>query len=798
MKRKLRSSLAVISITAIMLTTLSGCGSTDLAKASEMMTTRASMNIAQLEKIRDAGLISQDFFELYSKAIEDSLNSVAGMLTDADNIKKVNGAEVRYHGATSSKHDNNSLKQATDANSAIDLMTSSKTGAADLMKEMNYEVWVLNPDKVSEINNASGGGAGKSGIDVLQEYITTAQNSGDYAKVREYFVPSGYSLFGNDANDPYDEETGLFQITKQVDSPSSFDSSHSGINQMGYNMVLETTEEFRYNHTHATNEDGTKNQNYCSEAAGDDNVYYYAQIKLIEFNPETVNRIAGAGNASNGRYVVAKPEDGTKPVALLMEYPVDMASLATMASDKSWEIEQGASELTYNLLTGGFRYKPEGEKESLAIDWGANNDVLYTSKSVKLTNKVDKQALGETYFESAGDAHASSPGLVKFFLTDYLELEYMPGVVQGQNVVALGRMLRIERTKGKEGDAIGYFVGKDGEAIMAYENVDNKTTDGRIKAYATDLAWAAKLEEGQVYKLGESKPAAPGADPNDPNYVGPTPGGDPNNPQVDPNAPVTGNGTLSLPRNTSSPIFPVAGFFSNAKYAGLIANKTDATSTGTATGGEQLVSPPPMYGLVLECDPFATSLYSGWITSDSSSGGLEWWEGFLNKGKFNYAIDKSALEEFLMGTYSTELRKNGVIILDLETIGRIQDQYVKEDQIHSVTMFRSVFALLGIILGAYGLLLMAAWAIDINLVGGPKLLTLITFGRWIAVANAEDIPYASTEQQHYMSFGNVLWTAVGMIAIGAVLGLLDVLEIVNWFVQVLGKFAEVIGSIFTR
>lgn len=814
----MRKRIIVLFLCTLGILTLTACDNIKTAidqnQVKSLIYERVALNVGMLDDLKGAGLLTDEVYEKYNSSIKSQLSMLEDAISalekgDTGKITKLRCFEVGYHSmgysgsklvigcddGYNSETIHNYIKATGDSTEPLDLLLGgSSSGAASAQEQMNYEVWVLKPGEAQTLNSA--------GLQAITDAVNKAQ-SGSYEGVKKYFEPSGYTLFGN--KDPYGPG-GLFVKTSKVEWTSG---DTTGVNTLGKNLVIPTSADFRSDHSvtenKINNSDGTttsffdlshrclwtkyrKGESFSKGPVGPSvknaDFYWAAQIKLIEFNKETVRQLVGAGSSSEKKYVLVNEAGaGEKPYALLMEYPVDIISnLKYSVEDGSWEVDMSdasnmRSSYSYNILTGAVRFRTSNINYiSHAINWGPANEVLINSGSFLVETDLDKVAVTDTDYMEEQFVKAENRtgiGAVHMLLTDYLELSYLPGIVEDENLVALGRRLRVTHTSGNSlDDQFAIYLDKAGNPLMPTGNTVGAGTAQYIPILAGDVMDSQAAAQGKIKTLGD-----PDSISNENNAV-------------------TGATGVQAEHEKADQIYLAAQFWKGGSTINRVTvNRLDNVVVTDTADGDSEATPPPMYGIGVSLDPFNTGLYSAWIaTSDESKGSLGWWLGYLQSAGYKYTIDNSALEQVLMGTYSSELRANGIIILDLSTIGKIQEEYREQDRIHDVTMLRTVFAMLGIVLGVYGLLLMAAWAVDINLVGGPKLLTLITFGRWIAVTNSEEFPGLSDGDVHYLTFGGVLKAAVMMIAVGTLLSVLDVISIVNVIIQMFGKFAEFIST----
>jgi len=238
----------------------------------------------------------------------------------------------------------------------------------------------------------------------------------------------------------------------------------------------------------------------------------------------------------------------------------------------------------------------------------------------------------------------------------------------------------------------------------------------------------------------------------------------------------------NLPRETALEIKPTEAFPSE--------------NIGSIDVGEN--DKPLFYVMAVKKSMFETGLFSGWIyNSDESSNSLPWWSKWLYDHGYQYKIDKTILEEYLMGNYSFELGNQGILVLDLETIAKIQEQYNKQDTIDRNRNIRSIFMLFGAILIGYSVIMLLAWVLDTNVDLGFNILEKMTLGHLIAVTDESEVPVYDMEDRKYIGFGNLVIQSCIVAVIGIVLILVDFYEIAYWLIKIFGGIAQfVLKAIF--
>lgn len=173
-------------------------------------------------------------------------------------------------------------------------------------------------------------------------------------------------------------------------------------------------------------------------------------------------------------------------------------------------------------------------------------------------------------------------------------------------------------------------------------------------------------------------------------------------------------------------------------------------------------------------------------------GSLDWWNYWLGGSGYNYRVDRVKLENYFMGNYNYEAKDTDIVMIDLPTIAKIQDDLDTMHESWFISRIRTMFSVLGYFLFAYAFFVMMAWVYDTNVTTGPRILTVVTGGKWVAVSLNDEMPTMDLESKQYMSFKRVVRASFVIIIIGAVLIFLDIIEIVDGLVRLIGVFGTAI------
>ena len=530
--------------------------------------------------------------------------------------------------------------------------------------------------------------------------------------------------------------------------------------------------------------------------------YDILSMRFTEFNNEAIEKIIKTLGLADDKYLVVPDKGGGR--VYLLEYPVHNISKFVEVDDKSYESEFEQSNMGINLKTGDLvKYSGAWDTTEDGMALGGittiKEDPYLTMRGAKNnldTSKASFSLLGDMDMEVGYKNDEIKVG--RIILKDYLEGTYAPGVVSDENMVVFGRKIRIENLKGLKSDAVANF----------YDKAGNKIEIGG-KLYINDFADIESLVSGSPevrYIRGEyeSDLETEGTETEEEREDGVQMY------TVD-NGGTGGNGSLDdflddddgeldheitteeliqdaikkidgLPKKTVDEIETSLPF--PGRYIGKIDHKESET--------------PIFYTMAIRKSMFDTGLFSGWIyDTESETNSLNWWNTWLHDHQYQYQIDKTILEEYLIGNYSYELGKQGILVLDLETISKIQEQYEQEDIITKNRKNKTIYLLLGAILIGYSGLMLLAWVVDTNVDIGLSLLEKMTLGHFIAVSDESEVAFMDTEGRRYIGFGSLVGKSLIIASVGMIVILVDVIELVYWVIQIFGGISKFISKIIT-
>lgn len=201
------------------------------------------------------------------------------------------------------------------------------------------------------------------------------------------------------------------------------------------------------------------------------------------------------------------------------------------------------------------------------------------------------------------------------------------------------------------------------------------------------------------------------------------------------------------------------------------------------------------YVIAVKGDLFQRQLFSNWIDVQSDTNCLDWWNKYLASCGMNYNVSHQNINDWLTNNYAYEMSQNGIVILDLNTVGWIQRMYDAEQSNSVAVKLRTIFMILGYILIAYAAVLLLCWTLDVNVGLNVGLLEKATFGHWIAVKYKSDVPAKDSERRSYVYGSSMLIRFVLMIIVAIIMINFNVFRLVIVFVKVFGKLAEHIQNV---
>lgn len=372
---------------------------------------------------------------------------------------------------------------------------------------------------------------------------------------------------------------------------------------------------------------------------------------------------------------------------------------------------------------------------------------------------------------SKATSSVSSSGTVtvktaRIVLVDYLESTYAKGLVDDEPVVNFGRKIRFlidpkyvkegmnQSLRVKRSADLAYYVDKDGNR---YANTDTYYLN------ATDFCNASSLFNSTpkvVYLSETGLPSTTDA--------------------ID----STSNNIKDLAQGeigTTGSVNPVLEFPSDD------IGKVDVNNTNANQLFYCLTTKQGLFGQY--------SIFTTWLTSKSTTASIEWWNKYLSTNGFAYQVGTEAVTEYLNSNYSFELQKQGIIILDPNTIRFIQDEMQSEHNAETYATVKTWFIILGVFLIIYAILLVLAWAIDTNADIGIDLLNKMTLGSLIAAKYTEEIPKNSKIKTKFVDGRGILKIFFIIVVVAVILLTVNIPGLIVVIIKMFGGVAKIVENI---
>lgn len=552
----------------------------------------------------------------------------------------------------------------------------------------------------------------------------------------------------------------------------------------------------------------------CSDELGEDMLIQYdgndmLKIRVKEFNGKNIQKLLDQFG-EHGEYIMTKYNGAT--VALLMEYPVGYVSGFTTyktGDNLNYSADIKLSDLRVNFRTGEIKKKQGGITGFIKRNDGtyfgniSTTDTINTSTVDKLitvsSDEMDTSSF--TIYGTTGNSVENSDNenafnmvlgvtkadtmktvttddivdIPRVVLLDYMEATYNPGIISGESLVAYGRRIRLDKDK-LEGTIPTSNSGSR-RTIGYYLNFDIKKPDDEStirELYLDDLC--------------------------DINYLD----GNNNTPQIvrlqafsnektieKPNESSENNESTSLPSDVDGLKESVieGSIETTMAFPGPLVDTYD-NLTVWSSGSDK----PLLYTMAVKT-PTSTS---GLLTWMSDEGGFNKWVKWLVDHKYTYGnlLNSDNVIDFFKNNYSFNVSQNGLIAIDLETVGKINEELIHDEAVGRVRFIRTMFKIVGYGLTLYSMLLLACWAFDVNIDLGLGLLEKVSFNRLVAVSSREEIPQDTDENKKYVQFSDIIIQSIIISTVGIFLVLIDTIAVIRTLTGAVSGIAKSISGLF--
>lgn len=659
-------------------------------------------------------------------------------------------------------------------------------GQDDLVETLNErfraDMYVLDADAIAS--------SGKS-IDEVFAAIKTAVDKDDISGVTHFFKKLTDSS-GN-AVTLMDEDFNLIVTSEN--------NTNSSISEPGYDLVMKQT--LYYHSNSDCGWDGTGTGNECSDTSHAIAMEKpVLSVRFIEFSQDRFEDLENTINLNSGAYYFDKlnstqSSSGQTTRCYVLTYPIsviDKFTLDESTSNVTAEFNDDSG-MAVSIQTGkliSYDYDTDETSFKTTCHEITTSDPYLTMNFDASVGDEKSSLVCDGYREYTinvldkyGNEEPKTIVVPRIILRDYLEATWAPGsVTYDETAVVFGRKIRFRtdstfwtsadsftfNNKTYNNNTLQYNINNK-DWCASFIDIDGEEVGSLTKLYITDFCDIDALAIGsgnpsnkwEKYTVKHFREAGISASTQDctaeETEVSPT---------QDKIASTTDVTSIKVSMG-----FP-------SKYIG----KVDLNNTSAEV--------QRFYCVITTKAMFDSALYSDWINSTASKESLTWWNGYLSDHGYNYTIGADEVSSYVQTNYKYELSQQGAIILDLDTISKIQEIYDDEDADSRSSLIRTIFVVLGIFLIAYAMILMLCWIIDTNVDLGFSLTNKVTLGHWIAIQYDEELPSYNNEDHCYVDGKHMLIKCLIMVAVAIVVIRVDASEIILVLVNTFGKIASYI------
>jgi hypothetical protein len=656
----------------------------------------------------------------------------------------------------------------TNSSQNIDFFDSCGKELSDTLNEkFRLPIYVLNFDKIM-------GAASDKTIDEIIESIHQAVESNDTSAVSQYFTEltdeSGKVVT------LLDGEFKIYGVSK--------DNHNGGKDQPGYDLII--SQALWYKDPVDPNNKIQRTENV-------------AALRFNEFDKDKIDELKKAIYMNNKSYYFGVGANGTT-AAYLLEYPVSVISSMTKNSDGTVVCKlDNKSGIGINIGTGKIILY---NKDSNTGEWLLTGRTVQC-KDMYLNTAFSKDNAGNASFTVNGINTTSIPvarsnndsiesnssiqvTIPRIVLRDYLEATWAPLVTDyNEKLVVFGRKIRF-RTESEfweEVDSDTESVYKDYTLVYNisdkdycayFVDINGEKISNLCKLNITDICDIEKLAIGDdgitVIKNEWEKYVVA-------HFSGIT--GDIVECRVD-------TGDAQPKQEELRTDTTVTEIKASCMFPGEYIGSIDIDNIG--------VEIQRFYCITTTKGMFDSALFSDWINSTEEKSSLEWWNKYLSEKGYAYTVGHDKTNGYLDSRYKYEISQSGIIILDLNTIAAIQRLMDSDADRASVSIYRTIFIVLGILMIAYSMGLVLCWILDVHVDLGYTLLQKVTFGKWIAVQDKKDIPKYNNQECYYIDGKGIMIRALIIVATAIVLMRINVINIILMMIKAFGAIGKYIET----
>lgn len=855
MKRKLWTLLFLL-ITTFGALVVTGCGSSLTTYFTSefplVLTERGQQNKDIAKKLLDAGFIDLTMYSSLCTQIDNEVNKIKDdcIITASDNSALSNAAVKTLAAAVSNvncRAPEFVEYEDADGNSEITCSSILEKGAFSKVdnnikdiKKASLSYFVASNYVVGQYLGSDGSkyGLGKweekknvepinffGGQDDLVETLNERFRADMYVLDAEAIVNSSKSIdevfAAIKAAVDKDDISGVTHFFKKLtDSngnamtlmPDNFNLIVTSANNTsdsksvpGKDLIMKQTLYYHSNSACTKNGDNAGTGNTCADTSHAIAMEKpVLSVRFIEFSQEMFNTLEETININSGAYYFdklnsTKSSSGQTTRCYVLTYPISVIDRFVL-DDATGNVVakfQNNSGMAVSIQTGkliSYDYDADGISFKTTCHEVTTSDPYLTMNFDASVGDEKSSLVCDGYrtykinvLDKSGKEIPKTIVVPRIILRDYLEATWAPGSVgYDETVVVFGRKIRFrtDSTFWVSSDSFTFngetyknntlqFNINNKDWCASFIDIDGEEVGSLTKLYITDFCDIDALAKGsgtfsnkwEKYKVKHFREAGIAASTKDC-----TAEGTEVSPTQDKLASTTDVTSIELSMG-----FP-------SKYIG----KVDINNTNAEV--------QRFYCAITTKAMFDSALYSDWINSTASKESLTWWNGYLSEHGYNYTIGADEVSSYLQTNYKYELSQQGAIILDLDTISKIQEIYDSEDADDRSSLIRTIFVVLGIFLIAYSMLLMLCWIIDTNVDLGFSLTNKVTLGHWIAIQYDEELPSYNNEDHCYVDGKHMIIKCLIMVAVAIVIIRVDASEIILVLVNTFGKVASYVEN----
>lgn len=614
--------------------------------------------------------------------------------------------------------------------------------------------------------------------------LTAAQQSSLERYVLSFFKKTDYNLASLEVDDVF---------TDTVDNPSCTIGEPAPANKINYDVVVSSNGLAVLTlRIHELNKNLVPFlQGFASGRSGEQglagNYYLMKSDKIalkLDYKLEAISDIYTGSVASHGAVTDTNWECKTEPT----EYTISIYD-GTMSTEDGTK-----NKFTDNLFTSrsvmvhpkntvkqkiGFVQRYTTGKANNAADEVKSDEIDFDKES---TEEVEGDVTYTCFYKRDGTkvyAHYNYADCPTVVLKDYLETNYFPNVIDDEMFITVGRQMRVNKLSGtaENIDKFAEAITKGGSSFENpvyislrdivdhqsgqgyYEGINEKLGLGQDNTVSVNEELAKSLDDRQSKLKSIINPGMLDGD------------GD-----VD----TTQEGTTEEDQVTKKLQYDV--YFNWIRPVQLFGEKedVDAGIQNLNLNDAQGVADHtiPTMWCMFTSNSISENLWGSWITAsaDREEGSLAWFDGWLANNKYTYHLTKEMLLSQDKADSAT-FKKDGSISFDLRVVDQVQKIQNEKYGFNLERTLRTASRIIGMLIMLYGIVMLGAWVIDINIEGGPGFLKLMTAGKWRSIRDSTGIPAMPPDGVHYIDFKSLCFSVFLVLCLGVVLMILDVIDI---------------------